>query len=306
MIACTRRALLWLALCASVALPALGCAASRAVPPRAPALSGPGDAVPPDLDLVVRVDLGRIRASLGPEGLALVRRGAATALAGDAMTELLQGALERSDTVLVALRPELVPGEADNVLVLEGRFRELDVDGALRAGGWSSPEDLGGFVRRFDHPGKLTRSSAARIYAFGTERLVFVSKAEIDSVEAVVEGRLAPTPLRPKASGVLAFAARIRGLKHGLGYRYPLLAEALGEAAHVEGSVDPTATGLALELSFELPSEAMAEESARALSRIKDAVATTDGKLGSAARGAEASAVGRFVVLRVALERGIL
>jgi hypothetical protein len=283
-----------------------GCAAARPAPPPAPVLATPSDALPPDLDLVVRLDLARIRAALGAEGLSLVRRGATTALAGDAIRELMQAALERSDTALLALRPELIPGETDNVLVLEGHFSELGVERALRAGGFGPPIDLGGDVRRFDHPGKLSRSAAARVYAFGDERLVFASTAEIDSVEAVVERGMAPSSLKPKASGVLGLAARLRGVTAGLAQRYPLLAVAFGDAIHLEGSVESTDTGLSLEVSLELPDEAGAIRSADAFGRVRQALLTTEGKLGAVAESSQATAVGRFVVVRVALARGML
>jgi hypothetical protein len=301
-----RRSGIALLLTTAVASAALGCSASRPPPPRAPAVATANDALPPDLDLVVRVDLARVRTALGAGGLALLRRGASTALAVDASSELLGSALEQSDTALVALRPELIPGETDNVLVLEGRFAELDVERRLRAGGFSAPIDLGGDVRRFDHPGTLGRSAAARVYAFGNERLIFVSIAEIDSVEAVVERGLAPNSLKPKASGVLGFAVRLRGLRTGLAAQYPLIATALGDAVHLEGSVESTETGLKLEVSIELPDPADASRSADAFGRVRQAVATTDGKLGEVARAAEATAVGRFVVLRFPLARGML
>ncbi len=285
---------------------ALGCAASRPPPPRAPTLALPSDALPPDLDLVVRVDLARVRAALGAEGLALVRRGASTALVTDASGAILEGALERADTALLALRPELIPGETDNVLVLEGHFADLGLERALRAGGFSAPVDLGGDVRRFEHPGKLGRSAAARVYAFGDERLVFVSIAEIDSVEAVVERGLTPNQLKPKASGVFGFALRLRGLRARLDRTFPLLAVAFGDAIHLEGSVESTDTGLALEMSLELPDAAGASRSADAFGRVRQAVLTTEGKLAAVAEGAQATAVGRFVVVRLPLARGML
>ena len=284
----------------------LGCASSHAVPPRAPALAASGDAVPPDLDLVVRVDLAKVRAALGPAGLALVRRGAASTVAADGATALVASALEQSDTAILAVRPELIPGEADNVLVLAGHFAGLGVDQALRQSGWSGATNLGGDVRRFDRFGKVGRASAARVYAFGDAALIFVSPAEIDSVEAVVERGMAPNPLRPKANGVLAFAARVRALRLGLGAQYPSLADAVGDAARVEGNVDSTGVGLAVELELELPSEAAATASAAALGRVQQAVASTEGKLGTMAHDTKVEAVGRSVVLRLSLERGIL
>jgi hypothetical protein len=300
---CTRRALIGLLVLLSSPL---SCAASRPAPPRAPVLATSTDAVPPDLDLVVRVDLAKVRAALGPAGLALVRRGAAGTLAADAETALVANAIEHSDTAVLAVRPELIPGEADNVLVLVGHFAGLGVEQALRQSGWSNATDLGGDVRRFERKGKVSRAGAARVYAFRDEALVFVSPAEVDSVEAVIERGMAPNPLRPKATGVLAFAARLRALRLGLGSQYPSLAHALGDAAGVAGNVESTGTGLAVELAFELPSEAAAGQSAADLARVQEVVASTEGKLATMAHDTKIEAVGRYVVLHLALERGIL
>jgi len=294
----TRRLLLALVLAGA------GCA-GRPPPPRAPSLTTPVDALPSDLDLVVRVDLEKVRAALGPAGAELMRRGTG-ALPNDPGTELVPRALERTSVAFLALRPELVPGEADNVLVLSGRFADLGIDEALAAAGFASPVDLGADVRRFDRKGKVGRAAPARIYAFRSEQLVFVSPAEIDSVEAVLERGMRPTLLRPREQGVLAFAARLRSLRYGIAQRYPSVARALGDAAGLEGAIDATPEGLGLDMSFELPSEVDAQASAESLGRVKEALAGADGKLGALAKGARTEAVGRYVVVRLALARGLL
>ena len=278
------------------------CGGSRPAPPRAPALATPVDAVPPDLDLVLRVDLAKVRAALGPQGVASLRGEAADAVA-ETREELVERVLEASDTAILAL---LLPHETDNVLVLAGHFSALCVDRALRASGCSAPVDLGGDVRRFDRGGKLSRSSPARVYAFANERLVFVSAAEIDSVEAVLERQRAPSSLKPQARGVLAFAASLRTLGTTLVDRYPELADAIGPADAVQGVLDSTATGLGLEVALELPSEASAERTSAALGRIRQALAGAAGKMAAMAQSANIQAVGRFAVVRVAFERGML
>jgi hypothetical protein len=296
-----------LLLSTGVALWALGgCAASRLPPPHAPALATPGDAVPPDLDLVIRVDLAKVRAALGPEGLAALRREASSAVAAETESQLVMQALERTDVVCLALRPELIPGEADNVLVLSGHFAGLDVERSLRRAGWSAPIDLGGAVWRYDRSGRASRSAPVRAYVFGDDGLVFVSAAEIDSMEQVLEHGMAPNPMKPKARGVLAFAARFRVLRGGLSARYPFLAGTIGDAAGVEGSVDSTEAGLGLEIALELPSDERATSALADLERVQQVLGATDGKLATMAHAAKLEAVGRYVVLHVPIDRGIL
>jgi hypothetical protein len=288
-----------------VALAAPGCTSAHVPPPRAPSLLTPAEALPPDLDFVVRVDVEKVRAALGADGLALMRRGTGV-LPEDPGSELVIDALAHTRTAWLALRPELVPGEADNVLVLAGRFDGLALERSLASTGWSAPTDLGGDVRRFDRKTKVGRAAPARVYAFRDEQLVFVSAAEIDSVEAVLERGLPPSRLAPREQGVVAFAARMRALRYGLGQRYPSLARALGDAAGFEGTLDATPEGLALEVSFELPSEVSAQHSADELGLVRGALTATEGKLGQVAQSARAEAVGRYVVVRVPLTRGLL
>ena len=287
------------------ALLAPGCTSSRLPPPRAPSLSTPADALPPDLDLVFRVDVEKVRAALGASGLELMRRGTGI-LPNDAGTAFVADALARTRTAWLAVRPELVPGEPDNVLVLAGRFDGLSLERALASEGWSPATDLGGDVRRYDRRAKVGRAAPARLYAFRNEQLVFVSTAEIDSVAAVLEHGLPPTRLVPREQGVVAFAARLRALRYGLGQRYPSLARSLGDASGFEGTLDATVDGLTLEVSFELSNEVSAQQSADALGQVRDALAGAEGKLATVAQGARAEAVGRYVVVRVPLPRGLL
>ena len=117
---------------------------------------------------------------------------------------------------------------------------------------------------------------------------------------------VAPSSLKPQSRGVLAFAARLRTLGTTLVDRYPEFADAIGPAEAVQGVVDSTATGLGLEVALELPSEASAERTSAALGRIQQALAATAGKMAAMAHNANIQAVGRFAVVRVALERGML
>jgi hypothetical protein len=282
-----------------------GCTASRPPPPRAPALVAAVDALPPDLDLVVRVDLAKVRAALGPHGMELIRRGTGT-LPDDATAALVASAFERTTTAYLALRPELVPGDPDNVLVLEGHFNGLEIDRTLVSSGWSSPVDLGGDVRRFDRKTRVGRSAPARLYVFRDEELVFVSTAEIDSVEAVLEHSHPASRLHPREQGVVAFAARARAFRYGLDRRFPSLARAVGDTRGVEGLVDASPEGLSVEISFELPDETLAEQSAGALAEVGRTLAGTSGTLGKIAETARTEAVGRYVVVRLAVNRGLL
>lgn len=289
------RALLWFGL-----VTCAGCAAELPPPPRAPRLSVPGDALPADLDCVVRIDLRRVRSALGPAALAGLRRGAA-ATASDLAEGWIADAIERSDVALVAFRPELADGGPDNVIVLHGRFS--GVKPPLGPHAWGPAVDLGADVRRFDRVGSPPRSSPARLYAFRDEQLVFVSAAEIDAVEAVLEGGRAASNVQPPARGVVAFAGRLRGARRAFGKRFPILASALGDAKAVTGSLDARDDGLMAEIALEVETDAQALRVAELVRAVAAVLAAGQSRWSGPARAITLESVGHFAVLRAVLSR---
>jgi hypothetical protein len=285
----------WVAIL-SLSIPTAGCATSRPAPPRAPSLESPGDAIPPDLDLVIRIDVGRVRSALGPTALGLIQGVGASATARGSAEEIVLRALDRADVVLVGARVDRGQG-LDTVIVLEGRFGGV----APAPAGWGLPADLGGDVRRWDRPGRGPRESPARIYAFGDERLVVLSEAEIDSVEAVLEEGLPPSSLTPRSRGLLAFVARLRGVRDQLKARAPLFADTLRGATRVEGSLEPSDNGLTLDLSIEVESEESAERAAKLIISVRDLFGAGTSELSAAVRDASVTAAGKSVALRCAV-----
>jgi hypothetical protein len=279
---------------------ALGCSREALVPPRAPVLERPADALPPDLDAVVRLDLGRVRSALGPAGLAAIKGLAAVPVEPGrepAAESVITEALEHSDTVLVGLRTEIAPTGPDTVIVLEGRFPERSP--APRA--WGRAIDLGGDVRRWDRPAPGARSSPARLYAFGNQRLVIASAAEVDAVEAVLERGLAANALSVPERGLFAFAAKLRRVKDRLVAKAPLFAEALRNAKRVEGSVEPSSDGLTADVALQLDSAARAERAAELFERARVVSAEGEGRGAAMARSAKIAAVSQSVTLRCSL-----
>jgi len=277
-----------------------GCASELPPPPRAPQLSAPGDALPADLDCVVRVDLLRVRSALGPAALAGLRRGAA-ATATDLAEGWIADAIERSDVALLAFRPEFGAGGPDNVIVLRGRYE--GVKPPLGPNAWGPAVDLGGDVRRFDRLGPAPRSSPARLYVFRDEQLVFVSAAEIDAVEAVLEGGRAASTVQPPARGVLAFAARLRGAQRTFGKRFPILASALGDARAVSGSLEVRGDGLVGEVALELETDEQATRVAELVRAVATVLGAGESRWAGPARATTLESAGHFAVLRAVLSR---
>jgi hypothetical protein len=284
-----------------LALPLFGCSKETlGAPPRAPKLERPADALPPDLDAVLRLDLGRVRSALGPAGVAAIKSLADRPVdpgrepaAEAAITE----ALEHADVVFVGLRTEISAAGPDTVIVLEGRFPAR----SPAPQSWGNPIDLGGDVRRWDRPTRGPRSSPARLYAFGNQRLVIASEAEIDAVEAVLEGGLSPNALSAPERGLFAFAARLRRVKDRLSARAPMFADALRSAKRVEGSVEPSQEGLTADVTLELDTAVNAERAAGLFERARVASSEGDGRGAAMARSATVTAVGASVTVRCSL-----
>lgn len=285
----------------ALGLSALACSRETlGPPPRAPGLDRLADALPPDLDAVLRLDLGRVRSALGPAGVAAIKGLAERPVepgreraAEAAVTE----ALEHADVVLVGLRTEISAAGPDTVIVLEGRFPGRSP--APR--GWGAPIDLGADVRRWDRPAPGPRSSPARLYAFGNRRLVFASELEMDAVEAVIERGLAPCAVSAPERGLFAFAAKLRRVQDRLVAKAPLFAEALRSAKRIEGSVEPGPEGLTADVALELDSAASAERAAELFERARAAMSDGEGRSALMARTARVGAVGASVSLRCSL-----
>ncbi len=289
---------------AALAVSLAGCAASRPPPPAAPVLVDPVDALPADLDAVVRVDVARLRAALGTLLFAGLRRVATASLDDDGASVFLLAAIERSDLAVFAFRPELEGDGVDSVLVLRGRYAGLDPRDHAASPPFQSPRDLGGAVRRYDREQPAARGAPARIYARSEDLLVIVSAAELDSVELRLErvsaAEEAPV-VRPPARGIVAFAARLRALRLTLHDRFPLLADMLEDAREGHGVIEAGQNGASVELSLPFASEASAETAKLGLTGVLQAFGAREGAFSELARRTEVERAGAHVVLRASV-----
>jgi hypothetical protein len=288
-------------LVAALAVTLAGCASSRPPPPAAPVLLEPVDAIPADLDAVVRVDVARLRAALGTLLFAGLRRVATANLDDDDASEFLLAAIERSDLAVFAFRPELEGDGVDSVLVLRGQYAGLDPRTHDARPPFQSPRDLGGDVRRYDREQPAARGAPARVYARGDDLLVVVTAAELDSVELRLERREEGPVVRPPARGIVAFAARLRALRLTLHQRFPLLADMLEDAREVQGVIEVGESGASIELSLPFASEASAETAKVGLTGVLQAFGEREGPFSELARRTSVERAGAHVVLRVSL-----
>lgn len=231
----------WAALlCAAV----LGSCAPKALPPppsAPPPLDEPALALPADLDLMLRLDLARLRAALGIEGETLLHRLQESAPNDepDADTSrLLFALLAHADTLWIAVRPGLSAELTDGAVALRGDFRTLVPSSLGGTPRWSAARDLGGGLLRFERDAPRLRAAPAVLYLRVPDVVILGSEAEVDALERSVEHGNIDAPLRTPEGGLIAAAARLGSLRKKLSERAPTLSRYLDGAERLEASFD--------------------------------------------------------------------
>lgn len=300
----TPRLLACLFLGLGVATLGLGCAPQQiGAPPAAPVIAHPDGALPNDLDWVVRIDLSRMQAALGPELMRQLRQQAdATSGSSDPahpQGDSLSQALRLADTVWVAFRPAERLELTDNVVVMRGKFSGFAPSASER---WGAAQDLGADWRRRDQPGELERHAPRRLYLRGNDLLVFVSDAELHSVARQVERGESDPRVSPPERGVVAFAGRVH-LGAPLASRpwvsrYPQLASLLKDSLNVSGFIDLEAGEARLELDVTYTDAGVAKDTLERTKTVLTAMQQLDPPLSTISRTAKLSQVDAHVVLR--------
>jgi hypothetical protein len=274
-------------------------------PPDAPRFTRPLSAMPADLDLVMRVDLQRIRGTLGGPAMAAISEQALHSLHGadSATDELLLKALAQTDTLYLGLRPSTTLDAADNVFVMAGHFADFRPDRAKSTPPFEPPVDLGADLRRFDRAPPASRSAPARFYARGDEMLVALSETEIDSVERTLEqGRGMPS-LEPAEKGAVSAVVRPRGLPGALFTSSRSLRELAEQAERIELDADLTSAGVDASLALKFEDQSSAEQVSHALADLRDALQSSPGRLAKFAVRVQVTSAAEFVALHFALGR---
>ena len=282
----------------------VGCASRQLPPPPpAPALESADDAIPADLDVVLRIDLERMQRTLGGSTLAeLEARARAGAGSGVDEQKLMSDLLRDARTVWIALRPGESVGVTDNVVVLDGRFADFDPTRYAAAPPWHPSIDLGGGWRVYERQQPEQRSAPARIYARGNEWVVLVSAAEVDSVERTIEERLGGDALQAPSQGAVSIAARAQPLARRMRDRAPAAARLLARALRLQAHADLAASGLVAELEVVFDEADDARDAARAAQLVAAAVAREGGLAAVLASQLRVEAVGPVVVVALSLD----
>jgi len=287
----------------------LGCApATLRPPPPPPSAVRPLDAMPGDLDLVVRLDLKRIRDTLGNTVMQGITEQAMAGLHGEdrGTDKLLLGALNQTDTLWVGFRPANGLDGADSVFVLRGQFSKFDPHAAASVPPFAPPVDLGAAFRRYDRKPPALRSAPARIYTRDDDLIVTLSEAEIDSVERSLEQHRGAPPLEPADQGALSAVARPRVLPSAWFDASPALERLAGHARRLELNADLTSAGVDASLALKFEDAATAKRLGSAITELRDSLSGASGRLAKLATKTEVTSAGEFVTLHLTVGRGEL
>jgi len=274
-------------------------------PPSAPTLARPLDALPADLDIVLRLDLKRMRDTLGASTMTELGERAVQGLHGaDKATDaLLLTALSHTDTLWLGLRPSRSLGAADSVFVLSGRFADFDPHRVASTPPFQPSLDLGGTLRRYDRASPASRSAPARIYTRGSDLIVTVSEAELDSEERTLEAQLGVPPLEPAEKGVISGIMRSRALPPQLFVGVEPLLHLAERADRCEFDADLTSAGVEAEISLRFGDADAALAVVQALESLRSALAETPGRSAKFAKRVRLSSAAEYVTMRLALGR---
>ena len=291
---------------ACCALTALACQPRRiGPPPNAPSVVRPLDAMPADLDLVVRLDLRRIRETLGELAMTAISEQAVHGLRGaDKGTDLLLlEALAGTDTLWLGIRPTRGLETADSVFVMSGHFANFDPHRAPSTPPFGLPLDLGGNLRRYDRAHPPARSAPARIYTHGDDLIVSLSEAEIDSVERSFEEQRGAPALEPAEKGVLSAVARPRVLPPEAFAGSDTLRRLAQHAQRLELNADLTNAGVDATLALKFEDAPTAEHVGQALTAVRDSLQSAPGRLAKFAARVKVTNAGQYVSVQLALGR---
>jgi hypothetical protein len=233
--------------------PAIGPALSRHMEPR--------DFVPGDLDLVVRLDVSRMRSAIGEDATDQL---SARALPSGS-DEMLREALKHADVVWFGLRlADLDPG--DRVVAIEGHFKDIhpsDKDwqpGTTRLAG----------VSVLDHAGNVGRDGTARLYVVGDRLMVFVSPVETDSVARMLDRGPDTKRGDPPADGFVGLDVRVRRLPAPIERRFPSFGAILAGLERIRASATLEEDGLHLDGQISAKSSDAADKALRFLLALQN------------------------------------
>lgn len=271
--------------------------AGRKIPgaPRVDRELTPTDVIPADLDLVVRLDIGRLRSGIGSAAADALAKQAIRAGADPELAE----AMSCAEVVWIAARAaEIETG--DRVIVVEGKSCVPE----LARSRWETVRSGNARLRIFDRKGSAPRAGTARIMNLGNRATAFVSPVELDSVKRVLDAGPDAQRGNPRAEGLVSADVRPRPLSPRLAKKYPSIAAVLSGVERVRGTAVLVEDGLKLDAEVLARSPAGAQKAAKFLDAVRESL--KGGRFGDAVKGAKVEVVDKTVQVKVTVPAKLL
>ena len=235
---------------------------SAAAEPAKPGRRVPSDIMPADLDLIVRLDLARARASLGAEPMRLLSE---RALGASDPEPEVRHALEHADVVWLGLRVADVL-DGDRVMFTEEQDKPPKLDPVR----WKPTEGGIEGVVVYEAARPVGRQGTAQIVDIGDGIMAFVSPVEADSVHRTLHDGPDAERGQPEARGLLSLDWRVGRPGVALVNRHPSLAALMTGVRRASAVLDTRGRELELEGRFQCRDAAAAARVARFLRTIAD------------------------------------
>ncbi|MBK8255085.1 MAG: hypothetical protein IPK82_20795 [Polyangiaceae bacterium] len=226
------------------------------------------DLLPADLDVVLRIDVARIKAGLGPAfAESLAERAAEQSRDG-----FIAEAMSRADAVWIGLRLADIDA-GDRVLIAEGKTGEIHLEPSewaeVKAG--ATIED----VHILDRKGTLSRASTGRIVVAKDRLIAFVSPAEVDAVSRLLKNGADEGHGDPAATGLVSMDVRGHRLPPALEKKYPSIGAVIAGISKIRGSAAMGDSAVNVNVEVYARSEPDAERAEKFLVTVRDAALNT-------------------------------
>lgn len=259
------------ALGVALALAPTACGGPKSKPSTTPILGAPRfsrrleatELMPSDLDLVVRVDLARMRDGLGPVAVeALTRR----ALQGRGDT-IVKGLLPCASVLWLGVR--LLDDEtADHVAVVEGH----DCEVVANTSEWKRTPSANGQLTIYDRLTEPARDGTSKVVIIADRAVVLVSPVEAPSVERVLRDGPDVGRGEPKAEGLVSVDVRGHRLTPELERRFPAIGRLVAGVYRVRALGQLVDQGLEIEAEVTNKSSPEAARAVKVLEALRDNV----------------------------------
>ncbi len=225
----------------------------------------PAEIFPADLDLVVRLDVARMRSSIGPAAASAMAARAARE-AGD---DVLRAALACADVVWLGARVGDL-GAGDHVVIVEGSSCAPALE--LDRGAWTPEPSRNKSVKIFDRVDPAHRAGTARVLLLGPQATAFVSPMEVDSIARILADGPDARRGNPVAEGVISLDVRAARLPPALEQKFPSIAAIIAGLERVRGTAVVVDEGVQIDVQILSPTAKGAEKALRFLSALRDNV----------------------------------